>query len=147
MHSAAVGAFQGWSGFAIHTYAYSTKLDNVKILGEGLTAPKLGNIPFRQGVFCTWNDPAKFGLFYHAALITRRGDVREGLETYAALVPDLCQWDKAAVTTNIERYKFVTSIDQSEGLKPLPADTGENFTRSDTGELYRDWKKNLGIIQ
>jgi len=27
LYSAALGAFQGWSGFAIHTYSYSTKLD------------------------------------------------------------------------------------------------------------------------
>lgn len=146
LYSAAIGAFQGWSGFAIHTYAYSPKLDNVKIIGEGLTAPKLGNVPFRQGVFCTWNDPAKFGLFYHAALITRRGDVREGLETYGIDVPDFCKWDKTAVTNNIEKYKFVTSIGQKDGLKPLPAETGESFAISDTGELYRDWEKKLGII-
>jgi len=146
LHSAAVGSFQGWSGFAIHTYSYSTKLENMKILGEEVTAPKIGDVPYRQGVFCAWNDPAKFGLFYHAALITRRGDVREGLETYGIDVPDFCAWDKEAVATNIERYKFVTSIGQKDGLKPLPADTGESFTKSDTGELYRDWEKNLGII-
>lgn len=146
LHSAAVGSFQGWSGFAIHTYSYSTKLDGMKILGEEVTAPKIGDVPYRQGVFCAWNDPAKFGLFYHAALIIRRGDVREGLETYGVDVPDFCEWDKDAVANNIERYKFVTSIGQKDGLKPLPSDTGESFAKSDTGEMYRDWEKNLGII-
>jgi hypothetical protein len=116
------------------------------MLGQEVSAPKIGNIPYRQGVFSTWNDPAKFGLFYHAALITRRGDVREGRKTYGVDVPDLCAWDKKPVATNIERYKFVTSIGQKDGLDPLPADTGESFAVSDTGELYRDWKKHLGII-
>ena len=146
LYSAAVGAFQGWSGFAIHTYSYLTKLDDMKMLGQEVSASKIGNVPYRQGVFCAWNDPAKFGLFYHAALITRRGDVREGLKTYGVDVPDLCAWDKKPVATNIERYKFVTSIGQKDGLDPLPADTGESFAVSDTGELYRDWKKHLGII-
>ena len=146
LYSAAVGAFQGWSGFAIHTYSYLTKLDDVKMLGQEVSASKIGNIPYRQGVFSAWNDPAKFGLFYHAALITRRGDVREGLKTYGVDLPDLCAWDKGPIATNIERYKFVTSIGQKDGLDPLPADTGESFAVSDTGELYRDWKKHLGII-
>lgn len=147
LYSAAVGAFQGWSGFAIHTYSYSTKLENMKILGQEVTGAKIGDVPYRQGVFCAWNDPAKFGLFYHAALITRRGDVREGLETYGVDVPDFCAWDRTAVATNIEKYKFVTSFGQADGLKPLPAENEEDsFVRSDTGELYRDWNKHFGII-
>ncbi|MBP3605720.1 MAG: hypothetical protein J6J66_03900 [Clostridia bacterium] len=146
LYSAALGAFQGWSGFAIHTYSYSTKLDGMKILGEEVTAPKIGGTPYRQGVFCAWNDPAKFGLFYHAALITRRGDVSEGKTTYGIDAPDPTDWDRAAVATNIERYKFVTSPGMGDGLPALPADTGEGFICSDTGELYRSLDKNLGII-
>lgn len=146
LYSAALGAFQGWSGFAIHTYSYSTKLDGMKVLGQEVTAPQIGGVPYRQGVFCTWNDPAKFGLFYHAALITRRGDVSEGLKTYGVDVPNLCKWDKSPVAKNIEKYKFVTDIGGAEGLEPLPANTDESFTLSDNGELYRSWEKNLGII-
>jgi len=146
LHAAAVGAFQGWSGFAIHTYSYSAKLDGMKMLGEEVSAPKIGNVPYRQGVFSTWNDPAKFGLFYHAALITRRGDVSEGLQTYGVDIPDLRDWDVSAVAKNTERYKYVTSIGQKDGLPPLPAATDDTYVMSDTGELYRDWKKHLGII-
>ena len=146
LYSAALGAFQGWSGFAIHTYSYSAKLDKMKILGEEVTAPKIGGVPYRQGVFCAWNDPAKFGLFYHAALITRRGDVSEGKITYGIDSPDPTAWDRSAAATNIERYKFVTSLGMKDGLPALPADTGESFAASDTGELFRDFQKNIGII-
>ena len=62
-------------GFAIHTYMYATRRDQA-VLGKEITARSIGNVPYREGIFATWNDPAKFGLFYHAALILRRGDVR-----------------------------------------------------------------------
>ena len=147
IHTAAVGAFQGWSGFAIHTYSYSTKLENMKMLGEEFSGAKVGNVSYRQGVFATWNDPAKFGLFYHAALITRRGDVKEGNKLYSIDQLDMTDWrNTAAIDTNFERYKFVISLGNADGLAPLPADTGENFAASDTGELYRNWEKNLGIV-
>ena len=146
LHAAAVGAFQGWSGFAIHTYSYTTKLDHVNMLGAEMSPSKIGNVPYRQGVFSTWNDPAKFGLFYHAALITRRNDVSEGLETYGVDVDNLCAWNKKATAKNVEKYKFVTDMGRKEGLKPLPEPTDDTFVKSDTGELYRDWEKKIGII-
>ena len=146
IYSAAIGCFQGWSGFAIHTYSYTAKLDHLRMIGEEVSAPKIGNTPYRQGVFCTWNDPAKFGLFYHAALITRRGDIKEGDVLYGMDVPDLCEWDYSIFGTNMERYKLATSIGGVDGLPPMPEDPRESFARSDTGELYRDWEKELGII-
>ena len=36
----------------------------------------MGGVPYREGIFSVWNDPAKFGLFYHSALMLRRGDVQ-----------------------------------------------------------------------
>lgn len=146
LYSAALGAFQGWNGFAIHTYSYSTKLDKMDMLGYEVTAPKIGDVPYRQGVFATWNDPAKFGLFYHAALITRRGDVQEGKTLYGVDSKGQFQWDKERTGTNMERYKMVSSFEHKDGLPPLPEDTGENFALSETGELYRNWEKEIGMI-
>jgi len=146
LYSAAVGAFQGWSGFAIHTYSYSTKLDKMDMLGYEVTAPKIGNVPYRQGVFATWNDPAKFGLFYHAALITRRGDISEGKVLYGVDSKGQFKWDKEKTATSIERYKIVSSFEMKDGLPELPEDTGESFAESDTKELYRNWEKEIGII-
>ena len=73
---AAVGMLQNWSGYTIHTYAYTSNLHTMDILGKEVSAETIGNVGYREGVFSTWNDPAKFGLFYHASIITRREDVR-----------------------------------------------------------------------
>lgn len=73
----AVAAFQGWQGAAIHTYRYTTR-ENVDMIGQPITSDAIGGVAYRGGVFDTFNDPAKFGLFYHAALILRRGDVSAG---------------------------------------------------------------------
>ena len=39
IYYAAVGALQGWAGFAIHTYAYGTRLDKMEILGKEQSSP------------------------------------------------------------------------------------------------------------
>ena len=45
---AAVGALQGWSGFTIHTYAYGTLLDEMKILGKESSSASIGGTPYRK---------------------------------------------------------------------------------------------------
>ena len=82
IYYAAVGALQNWSGFTIHTYSYGTRLEEMKILGRELSTPVAG-VPYREGIFSTWNDPAKFGLFYHSALMFRRGDITPANQKYA----------------------------------------------------------------
>ncbi len=146
LYTAALGCFQGWSGFAIHTYSYSTKLHNIDLLGEEISAPMIANVPYRQGVFATWNDPAKFGLFYHAALITRRGDVKEGKKTYGVDLEGLCKYEPRQIGSLIDKHKFVTTFGNIEGLELLPAETNEGSVTSDTGELFRSWEKNYGTI-
>ena len=146
LYTASVAAFQGWMGASIHTYAYSTRLDRMNILGEEISAQMIGGTPYRQGVFATWNDPAKFGLFYHAALITRRGDVKEGDVLYGADAEDLKDWDYKYAEFNLEKHKFTTSLGMKDGLPVLPKQTDEKFMRSDTGELFRDWENNIGTI-
>ena len=145
IYTAAVGSFQGWTGFSIHTYSYLKDSSRIDKIGEEVSSDMLGNVPYRQGVFSTWNDPAKIGLFYHAALIMRRGDVKEGNKLYGVDSPGL-KWDEERVETNIDRYKFVTSLGNADGLEPLPEDTGESFAKSDTGELYRNWELGYGTI-
>ena len=96
IYFAAVGALQGYSGYTIHTYAYGTRLENMKILGKEGSSQTIGGISYREGIFSTWNDPAKFGLFYHAALITRRGDVSPAKNKIAVKVDDLISSPGAA---------------------------------------------------
>ncbi len=82
---AAVAALQGWSGVTIHTYRYST-WDAEERLGGG--AETINSITYRNH-FDAANDPAKFGLFYHAALLLRRGDVQPAQKTTAVQLPGL----------------------------------------------------------
>ena len=55
---AAVGSLQGWSGFAIHTYSYGSKLEDMKILGKESSSSSIGGVPYREGIF-SWNLPDK----------------------------------------------------------------------------------------
>jgi len=84
---AAAGSFQGWGGFTIHTYRYTLE-ENVDMIGKPITGDAIGGVSYRAGVFDTFNDPAKIGLFYHAALIFRRGDVKTAVKTLSLKLPD-----------------------------------------------------------
>ena len=38
-------------------------------------------VTYREGIFSTWNDPAKYGLFYHAALVAQGVGLWLGVQT------------------------------------------------------------------
>ena len=151
---AAVGALQGWDGWAIHTYAYSAKLQNMDILGKEVSSNSIGGVPYREGIFSTWNDPAKYGLFYHAALICRRGDVKEATTTYAAKITDLiaarpvldgaAEYAKAGVCFDGVESGKADYVVAQDGEPIVDLSKGE--ITSETGELYRSWVKNYGTI-
>lgn len=145
IYSAAFGMFQGWSGFAIHTYSYSARLDRMDMLGKEISAEKIGNVPYRQGIFSAWNDPAKFGLFYHAALITRRGDVKAG-KPYAINIKNREAWDLEQVRVCTENKAAIADLDGTSGLPELTFEDNGRSVTSETGELYRDYEKNYGKI-
>ncbi len=150
---AAIGSLQGWGGWTIHTYAYSPRLDRMQILGKEVSSNSIGGVPYREGIFSTWNDPAKYGLFYHAALVTRRGDIAEAKAPVAIQVEDLVHGAPKAVATASELCKIgvqfqgqkATARNVVPETDPLVnAAAGE--VKSQTGELYRSWKKNYGTI-
>ena len=145
IYSAAVGMLQGWSGFAIHTYSYSAKLENMNLLGKEFSCEKIGNTPYRQGIFSTWNDPAKFGLFYHAAILTRRGDVKAADEFRSIEYLSRKKGDVKKYEFAIDKYALVNPTD---GIKTydLSEDAGANSVKSVTGELYRDVENNYGYV-
>ena len=150
---AAVSALQGWSGCAIHTYAYDTCNHNTPV-GKEVSSGSIGGVPYREGVFTTWNDPAKFGLFYHSALIVRRGDVKPAVKSISVKVSNmsgnnnipaiqsLSEVSKAGVV--FDGQKDAADACYSENDEIIMEELGEVF--SDTGELYRNWKKKYGII-
>ncbi len=146
IYSAAFGMFQGWSGFAIHTYSYSARLEEMNMLGKEISAEKIGNVPYRQGIFSAWNDPAKFGLFYHAALITRRGDVKTGEQMYALNIENREAWDSEQIKVCTESKVAVADLDSTGKLPELTYENNGESVTSDTGELYRNYKKNYGKV-
>jgi len=147
---AAIGSMQNWGGFTIHTYAYSNRLDRMNILGKETSGATIGGVAYREGIFSTWNDPAKFGLFYHAALITRRQDVSCEGEKVAI------KGSGAAFTAASEKCRVANKLSENcesgtfNDREIMPTDqlvdleSGE--VRSDNGQLYRNWKDNYGYI-
>lgn len=158
---AAIGMLQNWSGYTIHTYAYTSLLEHMKILGKEVSSDTIGNVGYREGIFSTWNDPAKFGMFYHAAIITRREDVRPSEKKITIRVDEL-EADNAQAPGSLtlpSKKAFIGSTelcqigvdyygefpDAVPDSTPL-VDESAGEVRSDTGELYRSWEKRLGTI-
>jgi hypothetical protein len=154
---AAVGSFQGWAGLAHEGYRYANH-GPVDRIGGG--ASTLNGIVDRNQLDA-FNDPAVFGLFYHAALMFRRGDVRRAAEKVVVGVgaeneawrlmtidarkcgPD----DVPELTLTPETHETAMAI-PGEGAAPAaPAsESSETTVRSDTGELGRDWAQGVGWI-
>ena len=145
IYSAAVGLLQGWSGFAIHTYSYSARLERMDMLGREIASEMIGNTPYRQGIFSTWNDPAKFGLFYHAALMTRRGDVAVAKDMITVSPSNKAVWDDKAVAAVMEKSAVVSefSFTQNHEVSDIAL---PGKVVSDTGELMIDREKNYGWV-
>jgi len=164
---AAVAALQGWSGVVIHTYRYSTWEPENRIGGGAQT---INGIPYRNH-FDSFNDPAKFGLFYHAALLLRRGDVRPAAQTVVVQCPaedgafqlrsGYGSLKALNTTPELHRVGLVfgetlssspqENTNSAEGnLRVGPddvlVDSSSGEIRSDTGELWRSWQKRYGTI-
>ena len=150
----AVASLQGFSGMTIHTYAYGTNLSHRDLLGKEASSSTIGSVPYREGIFTCWNDPSKFGLFYHGALMIRRGDVKEANHTIGAKIT---QYDKKIATltgTALETHRVDVVLDTTDtsdltDIRPIE----DKFERenpdkivSDTGELWRDVKKRIGAV-
>ncbi len=146
--TAAVGALQNWSGFTLHTYRYGTAEQPyiTEKLGRSIA---LGG-SYSRGLFDCYNDPAKMGLFYHAALIFRRGDVSQAKETTVYSMPEeeylSCKEERHLITICPPRYEERTGIRFGIGKKSEPLQAVPEKVISDTGELRRSGKKGIGFI-
>ena len=130
--------------------------DVLVVLAEcSLSSSTIGSVPYREGIFSVWNDPAKFGLFYHAALITRRGDVSPAdkkVAVYASAgLTSCCQ---RAYNNLFEQHRTATVFESTlpEGYDELVADCDaypmedkKKFV-SDNGQLWRDLNKRIGAV-
>lgn len=151
---AAVGALQGWTGFAVHTYRYDTD-ESTDMIGKEITSGAIGGVYYRGGLFDTFNDPAKFGLFYQAALLFRRGDLREAKESIniriEKLKTDLTDTSCLSGASELHKIGMLLPEESDTADRIVLPDEAlvETFTSeviSDTGEMYRNWEKRFGWI-
>ena len=152
----AMAALQGWSAMSIHTYAYSTYLNETMPIGKEACSNTIGSVPYREGIFSVWNDPAKFGLFYHGALMLRRGDVSRAKKTVGGKIDPANYWEMVnkLAGTAMETHKVVSVLDTTDttGLDEIhdasyayPRED-PNIIMSDTGEIWRNKKLCIGAI-
>ena len=148
IYYAAVCALQGWSGMAVHTYSYSTDLDRMEVLGQEVSSVGIGGIAYRTGLFSVWNDPAKFGLFQHAALIVRRGDVAPAEQRVNVKLTALEKNVTAAQETGLEMHRLATVLDdRADAVAPSHNFPWDGDTvRSDNGQLWRSLDRRLGAV-
>lgn len=137
---AAVGRLQGWSGLTIHTYRYSLDED-VDMIGKPITSGALGGIYFRGGKYDTFNDPALFGLFYHAALITRRGDVRPAEKIVEIKIPDLGTNVGNALQHTLEKHRVENVLPGMSVTGDIVISPDENYVDVNKGEVLSDTRE------
>lgn len=149
---AAAGSFQGWGGFTIHTYRYTLD-ENVDMIGKPVTGNALNGVYYRGGVFDAFNDPAKFGLFYHAALIMRRGDVKPAEKTVNIKLDDPLAGRGKALLLTAEKHRIESVLPEMTckgdiivGPDDVVVDSERGEVLSDTKELYRNLNKKIGWI-
>jgi len=153
IYYAAVAALQNWSGLTIHTYAYCTRLDEMKVLGRELSSP-VGGVPYREGIFSVWNDPAKFGLFYHSALMLRRSDITPATKKVAVNAVNLAKTVSTAFAGGLEQYYMTNTFDNvlPEGYDELVQESDKiphatpGKIVSDNGQMWRDLNRQIGVI-
>ena len=151
----AMACFQNWSSLTIHTYSYDThRHDHHALLGKEASSATIGCVPFREGPFTCWNDPAKFGLFYHGALMVRRGDVKPANHVVGGKLDNLYAWQNKLATSVLDIHQIHGILDTTDtsDLTDIRS-MDEEFIRedpkrvvSDTGEIWRDMKRKVGGI-
>jgi hypothetical protein len=155
LYVAAIASLQGWDAPMIYGYA-----------GAALTAPD------HPDPRSTWNDPALTALMPAAAVLFRRGHVREAIKTYRLdLSREKLYYERTnpetsvAIRTLVEQSKFtlgladIPELGWDDGLSARAAGAipfedpnkdflaqGQTFVVSDTGELRRDWGAGVETI-
>ena len=110
---AAIASFQEWNGLTVYTYRHSSRVP----------------IDHISGAFETFNDPARFGLFPHAAMIFRRGDVAGAKQRIAVHIPEELAlsvgspspWGAPAYRALPELHRLDTALSGPTLGAPLPS--------------------------
>ena len=154
IYYAAMSSLQNWAGMAIHTYAYGTALDHNSLLGKEVSSDSIGGVPYREGIFTVWNDPAKFGLFQHSALIVRRQDVAPADKKIGVNLTQRAAMESTLAKSGIMDVHRIATV--LHGEEPVgceacyPEDRAWNresdILVSDNGQMRRDLTKKIGAI-
>ena len=154
IHYPAMACLQNWSAMTIHTYGYHTRRNELSLLGKEASTNTIGSTPYREGLFTCWNDPAKFGLFYHGALMMRRGDVKPANHVIGGTLDVYKKNERTLGITGCEHHQVHVVLDTTDtsDLTDIRSMNEkfewENNNRcvSDTGELWRDKKRRVGAV-
>ncbi|AMV37713.1 hypothetical protein [Planctomyces sp. SH-PL62] len=154
LYVAAASALQGWDAPMIYNYSQ-----------EVLPRPK------KPSTWSTYADPALTGMMPAAALLYRKGHVAPAAKSYhLALSPEqlygrrLSPETSATIRTLVEQSRLTIGLPETRELpwlKPAPAPEGaivlddpdrdmipegQSFVKSDTGQVTRDWKRGVQVI-
>ncbi len=160
MYVASIASLQGWSMPMIYCYSQWP-----------LLAFSASDWRTKPDPFSTSNDPRITGVMPAAAVAFRRGHVSPARQKFCLMLTpdqlinqDLSPKTAATLRTIFEQSKFsvgLPAIKQLPWLKPTdpPRDAtivndpqqdfipkGQNFVRSDTGELLRSWQFGVQVI-
>jgi len=151
---AAMGCLQNLSAMSIHTYGYHTRRDVHSLLGKESSSNTVGMVPFREGLFTCWNDPAKFGLFYHGALMLRRGDVSPANHVIGATLADVTKRENLLFRTASDIHQVHVVLDSTDtsdltDIRPATEEYPHEDPKkvvSDNGQLWRDFARRIGGV-
>ena len=154
LYVASISSLQGWDAPMIYNYS------QVPLIPPG-----------RPDVWSTFFDPSLTGVMPAAALLFRQGHVAPAKTTYCLMINpdqlfnrDLMPNKSATIRTLAEQSKLTIGLPQVKELpwlKPIkPSDDvtliddldhdfipeGQNYVRSDTDELTRDWVRGIQVI-
>lgn len=140
---AGISALQDWNGLTVYTYRHSSQVPIDRL----------------SGAFETFNDPARFGLFPHAALIFRRGDLKPAAQRVAVAIPlDLAcsaaspsPWSSPAYNALVETQRVESVLEATPAgydrvVKPSDRLPVENLRRAEGGQIWRDVERNVGAV-
>lgn len=155
---AAMADFQGWAGAALHTYRYRS------YPADAMGGTVLGGIKYRRN-FETFMDPAKFGMFYAAAVMFRRHDVAAARKVLGVAltgkdifnpVHGMANHNLPNIDAmlNCEKHRLEIDLPGKGGAGRMqigpddigPAAEDAEAVTSDTGEMFRSWRDKYGWI-
>ena len=151
----AMACIQNISAMTIHTYGYHTRRNELSLLGKESSSNTIGNTPFREGLFTCWNDPAKFGLFYHGALMMRRGDVEAAKHVIGGTIDHTnanMQVKLGLTAGDTHQIHAVLDTTDTSDLTDIRS-MNDTFTqedaglrKADNGQLWRNLKRRVGGV-